>query len=133
MIPAFHDESEVTALETKYNVRIPEEFREYLLRCCPDEEFDIDESMTAWWPVSRIRNIPDEYDRKIDHPIIQAHADTFLFFADFLIWAPAWAIACGDGENRGRVVAIGGGEDRFVADSFGEFVERFIGDILTLT
>jgi hypothetical protein len=131
-MPAIHDEGEVAALETKYCVRIPEEFREYLLKCCPNQNFGLDDSMTAWWSVGRIRNIPDEYNHAIAHPFIQAHADTFLFFADFLIWAPAWAIACGDDENRGRVAAIGGGEDRFVADSFGEFVDRFIGDVSTL-
>jgi hypothetical protein len=59
-------------------------------------------------------------------------ADRFLFFADFLIWAPAWAIACGDDENSGRVVAVYGAEHHFVADSFAEFVERYVSEPVDL-
>lgn len=51
----------------------------------------------------------------------------YLFFADHLIWSGAWAIACTDDENRGRILIVGG-DERFVADSFKEFVDKYLTD-----
>jgi hypothetical protein len=52
----------------------------------------------------------------------------YLFFADYIIWCWAWAIACGDDDNRGRIAVINGLSDHFVADGFGQFVDRYILD-----
>jgi hypothetical protein len=60
--------------------------------------------------------------------LVARDASKYLFFADYMIWCWAWAIACGDGEHRGRVAVINGVSDRFVADSFGQFVDRYILD-----
>jgi hypothetical protein len=57
----------------------------------------------------------------------QETPQNICFFADYLIWCWAWAIVCGDDENRGRVVVISG-HDRFVADSFAQFVDLHISD-----
>lgn len=122
-----HSEVAVAALEAQYEIRIPDDFREYLLNCCPQLECDMDKSLFVWWQFDRIRNIPDEYSYKIENPLVAAESGKYLFFADYCIWCWAWAIACGDNDNRGRIVAIGGG-DHFIADNFGEFVDRLIAD-----
>jgi hypothetical protein len=122
-----HSENEVAALESRYGVRLPDDFREYLLQSCPSRDEEVDDRVTSWWGLSRIKNIPDEYCYEIGHPEIAANAHTYLFFADYIFWSMAWAIACGEDENRGCIIAISG-EDRFVANNFREFVERYVID-----
>jgi hypothetical protein len=119
-------QAEVAALEQRYGIRLPEDFRRYLLTGGPTEEGWDGECDTNWWSVRRIRNIPDEYDSPVNDPRIAAAADKYLFFADHMIWAWAWAICCTDDADRGRVAIIGGSPDRIVADSFGEFVDRYV-------
>ena len=120
-------EAGVALLGSRYGIRIPEDFRRYLIEAAPREATSDDE-MTTWWPVDRIRNIPDECDTEGLHPVIAAEAGAFLFFADYLIWCWAWAVCCSDGPNRGRVAIIGGSPDGFVADSFTEFAARYLRD-----
>jgi hypothetical protein len=122
-----HSEAAVAALETKYDIRIPKDFRAYLLNCCPERECDMDEALFGWWGLDRIRNIPDEYPHDLKNPLIVANSGKYLFFADYCMWCWAWAIACGDDENRGRIVVIGG-DDTFISNSFAEFVDSLIAD-----
>jgi hypothetical protein len=96
-----------------------------LLNACPNCDYVMDDFHGIWWSLARIKNIPNEYEHNIGEPAVARSAATYLFFADYLIWSSAWAIACGDDENRGRIVSIGS-PDRFVADSFAEFVERYV-------
>ena len=123
--PSSHAQAAVEALERRYAVRIPEDFRRYLLSA---PRFEVtDDEMTAWWTIDRVRNLPDEYEHPIDHPGIAAETATYLFFADYMVWCWAWAICCSGGPNRGRIAFIGGPVG-FVADSFAEFVERYLRD-----
>jgi len=118
---------DVEQLERRYGLTLPDDFRAYLVGAAPAEEY-WDDGDAIWWPVHRIRNIPDEYQHPIRHPVIARDARTYLFFADFMIWCWAWAICCGDGGDRGKVAVINGNSDRFVADSFSQFVERYVKD-----
>ena len=120
-------EGSVGRLEQRYGVRFPDDFRDYLLHSCPKDDFFCEETMTTWWPLHRLKNIVEEYEHKVPDTTIAKDAAKYIFFADYLIWCWAWAIDCGDDENRGRVVVISG-RDRFVADSFGRFVDRYIED-----
>jgi hypothetical protein len=120
----------VAELERRYGVSLPEDFRLYLLDCAPRGE-SMSDSGTTWWPIDRIRNIPDECgpdtpseDR---NPVIDSEEDRYLIFADCLVWCYAWAICCSDGEHRGKVALVGD-PDQFVADSFSQFVELELND-----
>jgi hypothetical protein len=117
----------VERIETRYGIRIPEDFRRYLLEVCTVEE-RMDDEGTAWWGLDRVCSIPDDYQSEITDPAVAAEANVYLFFADYLIWCWAWAVCCSDGPNRGKVAFIGGMPDGFVADSFTEFVERYLRD-----
>jgi hypothetical protein len=122
-------ERDVAELERKYGVCLPYDFREYLLRSCPMNEYDnVDQRATYWWSLGRIKSITEEYDHKVVNELVARHASKYLFFADYMIWCWAWAIACGDDQGRGKVVVINGVSDNFVADSFGQFVDRYIED-----
>jgi len=119
-------EAKVAALEQRYHLTLPDDFRRYLLTACPEGENEWDTENTIWWPLHRIRNVPEEYEHPIQDERIAAAADKYLFFADYMIWCWAWAICCADGPDRGRVALIGGLPDRIVADNFDEFVDRYI-------
>ena len=107
-------------LERRCGVTLPDSFRAYLSTLAPTEG-GMDRELGSWWPVERIRTVPQEVEW--GDP---THA-RYLIFADYSIWCGAWAIACTNDENRGRIMVIGAG-DRFVADSFDEFVDKYLTD-----
>jgi len=117
----------IQKVEQDYQLSLPEDFRLYLLHASPTDQA-WDDEMVIWWPIERLRNIPDEYDHPIAEPRIASQASDWLFFADFSLWCWAWAICCGDGEDRGAIGLIGGSPDRVVADSFSEFADRHLSD-----
>ena len=112
-------------------MRLPEDFRAYLLESAPREDF-WDDGDAIWWNPERINNIPDEYDSEVSDPAIAASAVNCLFFADYMIWCRAWAICCSEGEDRGKVAVVGGSSDRWVADSFTGFIESYVRDPLSV-
>jgi hypothetical protein len=124
------DEEDVAALEARYGVRLPVEFRTYLLYACP-KDGAIDRNNTKWWSLPEIKNIPDESPDELTNAEIARDAATFLFFADFLVWSGAWAICCRPGDNYGRVAEIHAGE-HFVADGFVDFVNVYVRDYYEL-
>ncbi|WP_173202848.1 SMI1/KNR4 family protein [Sphingopyxis sp. BSNA05] len=93
----------VKLLENKYSITLPKDFREYLLKTVPASGTDLmDDDYFDWWPIDRIKNIPDEYEHSIGNPEIANSGSKYLFFADYLIWCWAWAICCDDGPNYGK-------------------------------
>jgi len=124
---AFQAERKVRALESDYGVALPEDFRAYLTKAAPAADF-CDDNDVNWWSPGRITNLPDEYEHPVANPAVAGEAEAYLFFADYLIWASAWAICCSEGENRGKVALIDGAADRFVAESFSRFVELYLKD-----
>jgi hypothetical protein len=126
--------ADVQALERRYGVVLPDDFRTYLLEALPACGGNMDDAMTTWWEIELIKNIPDEYanspygPHQLNNAEVAAEQDVYLFFADCCIWCAAWAINCGGGVNRGRIVLIDGVKDGFVADSFSEFVGYYLRD-----
>lgn len=120
-------EDAVASIEAKYGVELPAEFRTYLREASPTDD-QVDDNVTQWWSLRRIKNIPDEYDHEVRNVEIAQDAAGFLFFADYVIWSLAWAICCRAGENYGRVAVINGENDRFVANSFVEFIDAYTRD-----
>jgi hypothetical protein len=115
-------DGELDALETRYSIRFPDDFRAYLKAAMPSGN-DWDPEGTKWWPLSEIKSVREECD---DWEATSAlDSDRLLIFADFLIWSYAWAIDCSGGENRGKVAVISG-NDRYVADNFDDFVKCYL-------
>jgi len=86
----------------------------------------MDLSSTKWRGFSDIRGVSEGNRHSVSNESVAASAGRYLFFADFLIWAPAWAIDCGDDGNWWRVVAVYNAKSHLVADSIAEFVERYV-------
>jgi len=119
-------EEAVAAFEERHDLIFPADFRAYLLNAAPVAE-GMDAECTTWWPFERLRTLPEECPGDAPAPILLGRDAQCVVFADHLIWCWAWAICCGDDENRGKVMLVSG-DDRFVADSFTDFVRRHVTD-----
>jgi hypothetical protein len=127
-------EAQAEALEDRYSIRLPEDFRSYLLTAAPRTTY-MDDIGTQWWAAGEIKSIADECPdgppgRVNDEIEREKHA--YLIFSDYLIWCYAWAICCSDGPNHGRIALIGGPPDAFVADSFRQFLLLELTDDLSI-
>ncbi len=129
---AGNTEAAVAALEFKYQITIPTDFRDYLLHGMPLGE-NWDSWGTNWWWLDRIRSVREEFPDQAPHASVAHLADKTLFFADWLIWCGAWAIVCSDGPERGKIVCQWSEKPAIVADNFGDFVERYIVDFGDVT
>lgn len=121
--------AQVEAIEARYDIRIPEDFRAYLCDVAPLSDF-MDDVGTSWWSIENVKNVPDECSTppgKIN-PKIEMESDKYLIFADYLIWCYAWAICCSESANRGKIALIGGMPNDFVADDFRQFVALEFAD-----
>lgn len=125
-------EAAITALEARYSLSIPNDFRQYLKEGLPVAE-NWDDEDGNWWPIERLKNISDEYEYPVTNPAVAENAGKHLIFLDYMMWSWAWAISCADDETRGKVALIGGLPDGYVADSFAEFVERYTTDWMSIS
>lgn len=122
-------ERKIAELEASYGISMPTDFRLYLLQAVPSSDY-MDDFGFIWWAADRLKNIPDECGTEaapIGCQAIEADAEHYLIFADFLDWCYAYAICCSQGEHRGKIALIAEGS-RFVADSFSQFVELALDD-----
>ncbi|GEM_PF-1517450 len=127
-----HGAAEVASLAAHYGVRLPDDFRDYLIHACStvDDGGNMDAFTNGWWGLERIRSVTEECGEKADVVLGDGSAKTLLF-ADTLIWCSAWGICCEEGPDFGRIfLAID--SCCFVADSFTEFVDRYLKDDITL-
>lgn len=125
---------DVEALEERYSLQLPEDFRAYLIYAAPSTTF-MDDIGTQWWAPSEIKSIPDECPDGSPgqiNPEIEQEKDTYLVFSDYLIWCYAWAVCCSNGPNRGKIALIGGLPDTFVADNFRDFLLLELTDDLAI-
>ncbi len=126
-----HGEAEVAALEARYGVQLPSDFRDYMLHACAtchDSCPTDDGQFGAWWGLDRIRSVREEYPYTITDAGLEQQTDTALFFA---VWAMAWAICCRPGPSYGQVYVVSD-EDRVVAPTFAAFVEQYVIDSTAL-
>ncbi|MGE0667412.1 MAG: SMI1/KNR4 family protein [Sphingomonadales bacterium] len=122
--------AEIAGLEHRYDILLPDSFRAYLAHAATADDPSYDNELTNWWPISRIRNLTEEYENPV-RPEIAVYRDRLIFFADYSIWCWAWAINCYPGKDYGKVACIGG-PGGFVADTFDDFIERYIREDPTL-
>ena len=123
-------EEALRMFEIKCAVTFPEEFREYLANVNGMLQVggqDSDGKGFAFWPLSRIRAVPDEcLASKVTVPLFDG-VENYFAFADYLQWSWAYAISLGT-KRRGAILQFGTRLPRIVADSFAEFVAAYISD-----
>lgn len=126
--PVGSTEADISRLEARVGVRLPDDFRTYLLTSAPNSQHLLDDNLTGWWNADEIKSIPEEYPHGLKNPAVAEKPGSFLFFADHCMWCWAWVIGCGGDEHHGKVAIIDGLNDRFVANSFSEFVDLYVAD-----
>ncbi|WP_443747574.1 SMI1/KNR4 family protein [Asticcacaulis solisilvae] len=117
-------EARIAAIEARYAVTLPEDFRSYLGGDCPEQERH-DAENTTWWGLDQIGSLPDAHPYAAAGELARLAVDKYLVFADYMVWCWAWAINCGDDEHRGKIAIIDGSADRFVAGSFRDFLQLY--------
>ncbi|ESQ73598.1 hypothetical protein ABAC402_18415 [Asticcacaulis sp. AC402] len=125
----------VGALESRYRIQLPDDFRAYLLEAAPDKDWWHDQYYFVLWAPERIKSISDECgEPKPEEPLNpQIDNDRYLVFADFLDWCGyAYAICCSEGPDRGKVAMIGTRPHRLVAVSLASFFKLMTEDSMRL-
>jgi hypothetical protein len=72
------DPATIEALEAKYGILLPPDFRAYLAFACPQNDPSWDNELFNWWPVWRLKNLPDE-QQTATCKIIQEDAESYIF------------------------------------------------------
>ncbi len=122
--------SELEAFEARYAIRLPDDFRAYMMAVMPKGN-DLDSEGTCWWALDRLKSVREECAQWEGGTGVDGD-EKAIVFADYLIWCFAWAIDCSDGENRGKIILLTGAKNPCVAESFNQFLDRYIRDHHTL-
>jgi hypothetical protein len=119
--------------EMKYGVTLSSvpDLREYLLNVDGMAQIggqDCDEKGFAFWPLSRIKSVPEECtESKVEVPRFD-NIGNYFAFADYMQWSWAYAI-CVAPNQPGKILQFGTHSPRIVAGSFSEFVEAYLADL----
>jgi hypothetical protein len=89
----------------------------------PDE---IDDGMIRFWMLEEVAPLPDGAPQYSDGEYVK-NPETLFLFADYSIWAHAYAIRLGRTTlDSNEVVIIGYKSPKLISDSFSEFVETYL-------
>ncbi|HXD32974.1 MAG TPA: SMI1/KNR4 family protein [Pyrinomonadaceae bacterium] len=116
--------NEVTWFETKYNVLLPEDFREYFLTTNGfdgSEHWEIDENMITFLGLNEVKPLSEYWSSPV------AGGDSYFVFADYSIAAHVYAIRLvSTVTDTNPVVVLWDRQPIQVANSFTEFVEAYL-------
>ena len=125
-IKAGVSETELKDFEEKNRVVLPNDLRDYF-RCVngmpPDE---VDDDMIRFWMLEEVEPLTQgapEYSRGT----YVRNPETLFLFADYSIWAHAYAIRLGQSAlAANEVIIIGGDSPKQISDSFSSFVKNYL-------
>ena len=119
------DEAALRRFESHYRVMLPSDMRRYFLHVDGMAEDEMDPvHHVRFWSVQELQPVPDAFE----DPVYQEQVfRDFYIFADYSLWAHAYAIRLADMVTLRHGVCIVGGEaPRTVAGSFAEFIESYL-------
>ena len=121
-------EAELDSFEARHRVALPEDLRDYFL-CVNGMPHDVvDDGMIRFWMLEEIQSLPQGAPAFSDPSYIQNPESLFLF-ADYSIWAHAYAIRLGSVPMQSNeVVIIGYKSPVAICNCFSEFVDRYLTD-----
>ena len=120
----------VEQLESRYSVRLPKDFRTYLVEASGRTGWCTD---IGWYPIEGIRSLTQVLEGLPEvatgdeapqlNREVETEADHYLVFADYLDWCGyGYAICCSDSARRGHVAMVHPSPGRFICRSFTTFV-----------
>lgn len=119
---------ELTAFESRYQVLLPADLRDYVLAVNGMAEGVMDDALIRFWSLNEVKPMPEEAPAYADPAYIQDPKSLF-FFADYSIWCHAYAIRLSsNSETANPVIVIGGEKPTRMYDSFSELVSDYLTD-----
>jgi hypothetical protein len=119
-------DTELDSFETKHGVVLPEDLRDYFLCVNGMPPEVVDDGMIRFWMLEELKPLPQGAPEYCDPQYIQ-NPGSFFLFADYSIWAHAYAIRLGDLQlESNEVVIIGYESPVAVSKSFSEFVDSYL-------
>lgn len=117
----------VQDLESRYPVRLPEDFRWYLTENSGWDDY----AGIGWYSIDRIKSLPEVAGDELTggNSEVSEEAEQYLVFADFLDWCGyGYALCCSEGPRRGHVVIVYPPPGRFICRTFTTFVQLAAAD-----
>lgn len=119
---------ELNAFESKYQVSLPSDLRDYFLKVNGMAEGVSDDALIRFWSLNEVKPIPEEAPDFSDPSYIQ-EAETLFLFADYCIWSHAYAIRLSsDSESPSPIIVIGGETPVRMFESFSDLVSNYLCD-----
>jgi hypothetical protein len=119
-------EAELEAFEEKYGVVLPDDLRDYF-RCVNGMPPDVvDDGMIRFWMLEEMKPLPQSAPQYSDGTYVQ-NPETLFLFADYSLWAHAYAIRLGKRAlESNEVIIIGYESPKSISDSFSRFVDSYL-------
>jgi len=120
--------AQLDSFESKHCVVLPADLRDYFL-CVNGMAPDVsDEGMIRFWMLEELQPLTQGAPAYSDASYIQ-HPESLFLFADYSIWAHAYAIRLGSVSLQSHEVVIIGSESPVtIAQSFTEFLDQYLTD-----
>jgi hypothetical protein len=118
--------SAVIEFESKYNVVMPDDVRDYFMAVDGTGDETADEFLNRFWPLAEVKPVHEEL--KAIHPDQISYSDCFVF-ADHFIWICRYAVKLTRDPNQpGPVFRVTGGEPpgEQMFGSFRDFMSRYV-------
>ncbi len=119
-------ESAIREFEANYGVVLPADMRDYFLCVNGMPRDAVDTEMIRFWMLEEVKPLPQGAPAFANSDYIKSPESLFLF-ADYSIWAHAYAIRLTKlNQERNAVFIIGPESPHLLCNSFSEFVDRYL-------
>jgi SMI1/KNR4 family protein SUKH-1 len=119
-------EEKLSQFESRYHVSLPADLRDYFLTVDGMAEGISDDALISFWSLNKVKPIPEEAPAYAARSYIE-EAESLFVFADYSIWAHAYAIRLSSSSgNANPVIVIGGEKPVKVFDSFSDLVSSYL-------
>ena len=115
-------ETELLTFENKYDVRLPEDFKDYLSKVNGFDDSDVDEEFIIFLPIDEIEPLSINWSQSPE-------AKSYFIFADWSISCHVYAIKLTKDTKFDNPIIIGFNDNKSptqIADSFSEFAQSYI-------
>ncbi len=126
---------EIGTFESRYQVQLPPDLREYFTSVNGMQRWETDKNMFSFLPIHAIKNIPEELAHCRGIPdyrdIVRTLADPHCWFVivDYLITSAVYAVRFTADIESTPVLWIGNGVcHRIVAPTFADFLEAYLAN-----
>lgn len=118
---------ELSAFESKYQVSLPADLRDYFLTVDGMAQGVTDNALIRFWSLNEVKPIPEEAPDYSDPSYIE-EAESLFLFADYCIWSHAYAIRLSSTEASNPIIIIGDETPTRMFGSFSELVSSYLTD-----